>query len=238
MDEKQLKTSLWQRIVIIVVALLLLGSTMLTYIFIVMSNSTSKANNDEKIARLQEEYTQKSEELTALTDQLSDKYFKEMEGYLKNVKSYNAATANSEKLKIDDLKQGDGRVLEEDDTDYMAYYIGWCADGSIFDSSFEYAEDDTDKENPIGLKAPLITPSSLIEGWESGVVGMKLNGVRQLTIAGELAYGESRSDICGQSNAPLKFIVKPVAVPDDIRAKNEELNQAYYALYTALVGGN
>ncbi len=236
MDEKQLKTSPWQRIVIIIVAILLLGSTIFTYLFIVMSSNSSKANSEALIADLRSQYDAKNEELQAAAKPLSDKYFKEMSGYKDSqVKSYNAARANSEKLKSEDLKVGTGRQLGEGDTDYSAYYIGWCADGSIFDSSFSYAKEDTDKATPTGLNAPLAVTSSLIEGWNQGVVGMKLGGVRQLTIPGELAYGESRSDICGTTNAPLKFVIMALENDATLQQLNKELDDIYAQLYAALL---
>lgn len=239
MEEKSLKTSPWQRVVIIVVALLLIGSTVLTYILIVMNSGSSKQDSQEKVSELTAQYDAKKAEIDEAAKPLSDKYFKEMEGYKNTrVKSYNAAAANSEKLKIEDIKQGTGRQLAEGDTDYSAYYIGWCADGSIFGSSFSYASDDTDKETPTGLNAPLIATSSLIEGWNQGVIGMKLGGVRQLSIPSELAYGETTEGkhICGQSNSPLKFVVMALETDDNLKQLNEELNSVYYQLYTALAG--
>lgn len=236
MDEKQLKTSFWQRVIIVVVAALLLGSTVLTYMFIVMSGNSANQSQTAKIEELEEQVTAKSKELESATKPFSDKYFKELESYKKQVKSYNAVTANNEKLKIEDLKQGTGKQLAEGDTEYSAYYIGWCADGSIFDSSFDYAEDDTDKTTPIALKTPLINPSSLIDGWEQGVIGMKLGGVRQISIPGELAYGDTRDDICGQSNAPLKFVIMAIESDDDLVRLNEEWNNLYIQLYAAMAG--
>lgn len=238
MEEKSLKTSAWQRVVIIIVALLLLGSTVLTYMFIVMNSNSSKQDSQEKVSELTAEYDAKNAEINEAAKPLSNKYFKEMEGYKNSrVKSYNSAAANSEKLKIEDIKEGTGRQLAEGDTDYSAYYIGWCADGSIFDSSFSYASDDTDKETPTGLNAPLIATSSLIEGWNQGIVGMKIGGVRQLTIPGELAYGETTegNHICGASNSPLKFVVMALDTDENLKQLNEELNNIYYQLYTALM---
>ena len=242
MDEKQLKTSPWQRVIICVVALLLLGSTVLTYLFIVMSSNNAKQSNDERIAQLEDEYDAKLASLNEVNDGFADGYFKDLQSYQKSqVKTYNAATANSEKLKINDLKVGNGREVKEGDTDYATYYLGWCPDGSIFDSSYNYAEDDTDKENPTGLKAPLAASSSMIEGWNQGVIGMKLGGVRTLAIPGELAYGDTKGDsLCGMTNAPLKFIVMALSNEDNEKfmAANEELNDAYIKLYTAMIGNS
>lgn len=245
MDEKSLKTSPWQRVIIILVALLLVGSTVLTYVFIVMSNS-SRQTPEERIAELREQYDAKQAEIDEATKPLSDKYFKDFSAYETRVKSYNAAAANSEKLKIEDLKEGTGRQLGEGDIDYSAYYLGWCPDGSIFDSSFAYAVDEEKSSETstqytdeiIGLKSPLIGTTSLIDGWTQGIVGMKLGGVRQLSIPGELAYGETTegNHICGMSNAPLKFIIMAVETDENVKKLNQELDDIYVQLYTAILG--
>lgn len=238
MDESQIKTSLWQRIVIIIVALLLLGSTILAYLFIVMSGNGSQSR-EERIAELQEQLNAKNSELEAAAKPFSDQYFSTMDGYRKSqVKSYNATTANNEKLKVTDLKTGTGKQLEEGDTDYSAYYIGWCPDGSIFDASFTYAADDTDKQTPTGLTAPLVASTSLIEGWTQGMIGMKLGGVRQINIPGELAYGETSEEdqICGMSNAPLRFVVMPVETDENLKQLSSEISDLRIKLYTALIG--
>ncbi len=238
MDESQIKTSLWQRIVIIIVALLLLGSTILAYLFIVMSGNGSQSR-EERIAELQEQLNAKNSELEAAAKPFSDQYFSTMDGYRKSqVKSYNATTANNEKLKVTDLKTGTGKQLEEGDTDYSAYYIGWCPDGSIFDATFTYADDDTDKQTPTGLTAPLVASTSLIEGWTQGMIGMKLGGVRQINIPGELAYGDTSEEdqICGMNNAPLRFVVMPVETDENLKQLGSEISDLRIKLYTALLG--
>jgi len=238
MDEKMVRTSLWQRIVIVIVALLLLGSTVLAYMFIVISGNQPSAAQKNTVAELEAQYTAKAEELEELAQPFSDKYFSTMDGYRESqVKSYNAATVNNEKLKTTDLKTGDGKTLTEGDTDYSAYYIGWCADGTIFDSSFAYAEEDTNKETPIGLSAPLIASTGLIEGWTQGVIGMKIGGVRQIAMAGELAYGDTR-EICGGTNSPLKFVVMTLETDEAIKKASDELSEIYLQLYSAMLGGN
>lgn len=241
MDEKSLKTSIWQRVIIIAVAILLLGSTVLTYMFIVMSGNNANQTQQDNLAELESKYTAKSNELADISKPFSEKYFKTMEDYKKSqVKSYNATTVNNEVLKTTDLKTGDGRELKEGDTDYMAYYIGWCADGSIFDSSFSYAEDDTNRETPTGLNPPLVASSGLIEGWTQGVIGMKLGGVRQLAISSDLAYGETTegNHICGASNSPLKFVVLALATDEAIKKTSDELGELRVQLYSAMLSGS
>lgn len=232
MEEKALKTSWKQRIVILVIAVLLVGSTILTYALIVLggNNSSSGAGNDADSEEIIAEYNAKTAELEAAAKPLSDKYFKDFSGYKTNVKAYNAANVNSAGLETKDLKDGSGRTLEEGDTDYMAYYIGWCPDGSIFDSSFD------DEENPTGLQAPLDPSLGLIEGWNQGVIGMRLGGVRQLEISGSLAYGDTQ-EICGSKSSPLKFIVMALEPDTKITKINEELNEIYMRLYASYYGG-
>ncbi len=238
MDEKTLKTSVWQRVVIIIVAILLLGSTVLTYMFIVMSSGNAKRSQEERLAELRDEYDAKSNEIQEAGAALSPKYFDELKSYRSQVKSFNAATANSEKLQIKDLKEGTGKQLGENDNDYMAYYIGWCPDGSLLDSSFEYAEDDEAKLTPLSLKSPLFPATmSLIEGWTQGVVGMKLGGIRYVSMPGEMAYGDTVGDrYCGMSNAPLRYVIWALPVTEDIQTKIDELNEIYYRLFVAAQG--
>lgn len=233
MDEKTLKTSVWQRVVIIIIAILLLGSTVLTYIFVVMGNSGSGSSsaNEDKVNELIAQYDAKQAEIEEASKPLSDKYYNEFKKYQANVKSYNTATANSKVLETEDLKTGTGKTLAEGDTDYVAYYLGWCADGTVFDSSFNN-EKDTEISTATGLNSP-ITPGSLIEGWNQGVVGMKLGGVRQITMSGDLAYGDTR-EICGGYNSPLKFIVMAIEPDENITKLNEELNEIYVQLYMAM----
>lgn len=235
MEEKTLKTSWKQRIAILAVAILLLGSVVLTYMLVVLNgsnSSTSSKDEEEEIAALTEEYQKKSEEIEAASGPLSDKYFSDFIKYKSEVSSYNSANANAAGLETKDLKEGTGRTLKEGDTDYTAYYIGWCADGSIFDSSFD------DAENPTSLKAPLNASVGLIEGWVQGVVGMKLGGVRKISMSGALAYGDTRDDICGSENAPLKFIVLALEPDEKIKELNEELEDIYMRLYYAYASGS
>lgn len=234
MDQKLLKTSWKQRVVIVMIALLMIFSFVASYVAIVLSNNKSSSNdtaNNEEMTKIQEEYQAKSEEITAYAEKLSEKYFDTLKGYKSRVKSYNATTANSDGLKTTDLKEGDGRELKADDTDYFAYYIGWCADESVFDSSFD------SMDNPTALKTPLSASAGLIEGWNQGVIGMKLNGVREITIPGELAYGDSQ-EICGGKNSPLKFVVLTFADEGmkKLATEADEIMERLYAAYYASQG--
>lgn len=237
MEEKSLKTSFWQRVAIVVIAALLLGSTVLTYMFVVMNNgqSTNTAKNDELVEDLIAQYDAKQAEIDEAAKPLSEKYFAEFKKYQSKVKAYNSATASSKILETEDLRTGTGRTLAEGDTDYSAYYIGWCADGSVFDSSFDTTGDDDDISTATALTAPIDASGGLIEGWNQGVVGMKLGGVRLVTMSGDLAYGDTR-EICGGYNSPLKFVIMAIEQNDKLKQLNDELSDIYLQLYTAMYG--
>lgn len=231
MDEN-LKTSVWQRVVILVVAAILVASMIVAYIMIVLGGQNSTTNDtaelEEKTNELTARYDEKSKELEELAQPLGERYFDSFKEYLKSAKSYNSASANASGLAIEDIKTGTGKTLAEDDTDYLAYYVGWCPDGSIFSSSYD------DTENPTALNAPIDPSNGLIEGWEQGVVGMKIGGVRQITMSGDLAYGDTQ-EICGATNSPLKFIVMPIErdekiaeLLNDISDIRMELLSIYY----------
>ena len=114
MEEKTLKTSWKQRVAIIIVAVLLLGSVVLTYMLVVLNgNSSSDTSSEAQIAELTEEYQQKSEEIEAAAKPLSDKYFDDFVKYKSEVKSYNSANANAAGLETKDLKEGTGRTLTD-----------------------------------------------------------------------------------------------------------------------------
>ena len=75
----------------------------------------------------------------------------------------------------------------------------------------------------------------MIEGWNVGVEGMRLGGIREITIPGELAYGE-QMEICGGYSKPLKFLVMAVAKEDPMKTLAEELDLAYMKLQYAYYG--
>lgn len=61
------------------------------------------------------------------------------------------------------------------------HYTGWLTDGTKFDSSI-------DRNTPLQFT---LGNGEVIEGWDKGVVGMKVGGKRKLTIPPELAYGSA-----------------------------------------------
>lgn len=94
-----------------------------------------------------------------------------------------------------DLKVGDGPEVRPG-ADVVVDYIGWRrADGKMFDSSFK--------------GSPMATPlSRLVPGWQQGIPGMKVGGVRKLVIPPALAYGPTGSPPDIPPNATLVFEIE------------------------------
>jgi peptidylprolyl isomerase len=96
-----------------------------------------------------------------------------------------------------DLKLGDGEEVQLGAQPLMDY-IGWLrSDGTEFDSSF--------KNGGRPLDMPL---TQLIAGWQQGVPGMRVGGVRKLVIPPELGYGPRGSPPAIPPNATLVFEVE------------------------------
>lgn len=101
-------------------------------------------------------------------------------------------------LIAEDLKVGDGIEVKAGAAVVVHYHGTLKNGGKVFDSSFTRGE-------PIAL--PL---SGVIEGWQKGVPGMKVGGVRRLTIPAALGYGERGAGADIPPNADLVFTIQVV----------------------------
>ena len=222
----ELKTTGRQRIVIVVIAIFMLLSTFALYASVIMgggSSSTASTADNEKVERFNELYQKYLNAVDKQSAELSSKYF-DFVSYKSRVKAYNAADITTTTAK--DLVVGTGaEVTDENFVNYSAYYIGWLSDETIFDSSFD------DAANPTSLKAPLEGTTNMIEGWLEGIVGMKIGGVREISIPSALAYGDQEQGSI-PANSPLKFVVMLIdPVGDPEFAESEELQQLMNDLY-------
>ena len=87
----------------------------------------------------------------------------------------------------------------------------------------------------MGQFARALDPSlGMIEGWNVGVDGMRIGGIREITIPGELAYGD-QMEICGGYSKPLRFLIMAIENKDPVKSLNSKIEEAYmryqYALY-------
>lgn len=231
MEEKELKTSVGQRVAIGIIAFFMLGSIIASYAAILVSNNSSSSSDDvqqlsdERMAYYQSNYAEKLAAFKAA----SQADFEKFSPYLSEVKAYNETAANESGVQSRDVVAGTGRALEEMDSNYLAYYLGWCADESIFDSSFDSAT------NPTAFAKALDISVGMIEGWYTGVQGMKIGGIREITIPGELAYG-NQTEICGGYNKPLRFLIMAVPKEDPLKTASSDLDTAYLMLQYANYG--
>ncbi|MFW9817553.1 MAG: FKBP-type peptidyl-prolyl cis-trans isomerase [Candidatus Thorarchaeota archaeon] len=83
-------------------------------------------------------------------------------------------------LQIEDIVEGTGSSPVHGQT-VVVHYTGWLTNGKKFDSS-------VDRDEPFEFQ---IGVGQVIEGWDEGVLSMKVGGKRKLTIPPELAYGDS-----------------------------------------------
>ncbi len=100
-------------------------------------------------------------------------------------------------LVIEELKIGEGVEVKPGGAVVAHYHGTLKADPSVtFDSSFERGE-------------PAAFPlSGVIPGWQKGVPGMKVGGVRRLIIPAALAYGDQARGEKLPANSDLVFVIQ------------------------------
>jgi len=108
---------------------------------------------------------------------------------------------NSEKkmdeVKIEVLQQGTGEAVSKNGDQLTVDYTGTLEDGTKFDSS-------------IG-RAPFVFTlgaGQVIQGWDQGLLNMKVGEKRKLTIPASLGYGSSGAGGVIPPNATLIFEVE------------------------------
>ena len=105
-------------------------------------------------------------------------------------------------LVLDDLEVGTGPEAKPGQQ-VAVHYVGvaW-SDGTEFDNSYDRGE-------PLvfGLGA-----GQVIQGWDSGIAGMKVGGRRRITIPAHLGYGARGAGGVIKPNETLVFVCDLVGV--------------------------
>lgn len=104
-------------------------------------------------------------------------------------------------MKVEILQQGTGEAAKAGDK-VKVNYVGTLQDGTKFDSSIDRG---TSFDFVLGQ-------NSVIQGWELGVLGMKVGEKRKLTIPPELGYGSQGAGEIIPPNATLIFEVDMIGI--------------------------
>jgi len=104
-------------------------------------------------------------------------------------------------LRYTDLNCGGGAEVIGGTT-ATVHYVGELEDGTIFDSSRRRGE-------PFSF---LLGAGKVIPGWDEGVAGMQIGGLRRLVVPPDLAYGEAGFPPTIPKDATLTFEVELLEV--------------------------
>lgn len=212
-----------QRIAIWVIAITLTVGTLGGFLVMVLApknQAVDQARLDQLISEYREEYDVYQKKVSArdekITNELTKKYYGEYKKYQSRATKFDAKSVK--KLEKIDLKKGTGAEIKGD-TAFAVYYMLWLPNGKIKEQSAS----DGKLGFPLDISDGL-DKASLISGWKEGLLGMKIGGVRELTLPSDKGYGsEDKKDAEGKvdipANTPLKFVVMAVPVPD----KGEEI---------------
>lgn len=110
-------------------------------------------------------------------------------------------TTTASGLQIEDITVGTGTTAEAGQN-VVVHYTGWLTDGTKFDSS-------KDRNDPFQFG---LGQRQVIAGWDEGVQGMQIGGVRKLTIPPQLGYGARGAGGVIPPNATLVFEVELLGV--------------------------
>jgi hypothetical protein len=96
------------------------------------------------------------------------------------ITSDSTSSQNIQGMIVQDVKEGTGKTAEDGDQ-VTVNYVGTFPDGTVFDSSIA-------RNQPFSFALGV---GQVIEGWDLGVVGMKVGGERKLIIPAALGYGDA-----------------------------------------------
>jgi len=174
------------------------------------NQSTADAEYQAAYAKYQADYEDQQTKIAAQAKELSAVYYATFAPYTSQVGTFDRD--NVKDLVKTDLVVGAGEEITGT-TKFAAYYIGWNPKGKIFDQSIDTTTNT--------LKAPIaisdgLDNANLISGWIEGMKGMKIGGIRLLTIPSDLAYKDVAQGDDIPANTPLKFVVMAITAPETI----------------------
>lgn len=224
-------TSRGQRIGIWVIAVVMLAGTVGGFVAMMVAPG-NQARDEAALKEAQDSYSKALTEYQTKVDeqakQLSQRYLAVFAPHASRVKPFDVKSVQG--LATKDIVVGEGPEVK-DDTTLAVYYIGWNPKGEVFDQSL--TADAKQLKAPFRIDGPAKT--AVITGWKKGLIGMKLGGVRQITIPADQAYGEAGQGDKIPANTPLKFVVMAIDPPAEIA--QPEMPAVLQKQYQQLQGG-
>lgn len=111
---------------------------------------------------------------------------------------------NTEQLIKKDTVVGTGRAAEAG-FNVTVHYTGWLFDANAADNKGKKFDSSVDRNQPFVF---FLGGGQVIQGWDEGVVGMKIGGKRTLVIPAAMGYGASGAGGVIPPNATLVFDVE------------------------------
>jgi peptidylprolyl isomerase len=104
-------------------------------------------------------------------------------------------------LQIIELVEGEGKAAVKGALIHT-HYTGWLENGTKFDSSL-------DRGQPFQT---VIGTGRVIQGWDQGIIGMKVGGKRKLIVPAHLGYGSRAMGKVIPANSNLIFEIELLEV--------------------------
>lgn len=121
-----------------------------------------------------------------------------------NNKETIAMTQGITELVKNDTVEGSGREAEIG-FKVSVHYTGWLFDANAADNKGEKFDSSLDRGEPFEFD---LGAGNVIEGWDHGVIGMKVGGKRTLIIPSEMGYGARGAGGVIPPNATLIFDIE------------------------------
>jgi FKBP-type peptidyl-prolyl cis-trans isomerase FkpA len=111
---------------------------------------------------------------------------------------------NITSLQVTDGKVGTG-IAATSGKQVSVHYTGWLYDPKAADRHGRKFDSSRDRGEPFTFK---LGARQVISGWDQGVAGMKVGGIRTLVIPSDLAYGSRGAGAAIPANSTLVFDVE------------------------------
>lgn len=177
-----------KRVVSFILAVLIFASAVASAIFVLQAMRKEQADENSVASQ---------QDTQATTDQTNQEQQPVNENALKGkpLANFIPTSERISTVKTEDLTVGTGAEITAPTQTVTAHYTGArVVDGIVFESS---------KDSGNTFSAPL---NNLIKGWQTGMIGMKVGGVRRLTIPAAEAYGDDAST--GRPTGDLVFDIE------------------------------